>query len=147
MAVLTPYLLTETLGLDEARQGRALSQLTIVNEIVLIFAYGPLGALSDRFGRRIIYAGGFLAMATAYVLFPMVTSLNGFSFVRALYAIGTGAATGIATIIVEQQVDEALRYAQRALILDHGTVVHAAPAAELLADEATLERWVGMAVH
>ena len=55
--------------------------------------------------------------------------------------------TGIATIIVEQQVDEALRYAQRALILDHGTVVHAAPAAELLADEATLERWVGMAVH
>ena len=65
MAVLTPYLLTETLGLDEARQGRALSQLTIVNEIVLILAYGPLGALSDRFGRRIIYAGGFLAMAIA----------------------------------------------------------------------------------
>jgi len=55
--------------------------------------------------------------------------------------------TGIATIIVEQQVDEALRYAQRALILDHGTVVHSAAAAELLQDEATLERWVGMAVH
>ena len=55
--------------------------------------------------------------------------------------------TGIATIIVEQQVDEALHYAQRALILDHGTVVHSAAAAELLADEATLERWVGMAVH
>ncbi|WP_159912316.1 ABC transporter ATP-binding protein [Pantoea sp. 18069] len=55
--------------------------------------------------------------------------------------------TGIATIIVEQQVDEALHYAQRALILDHGTVVHTAAAAELRADEATLERWVGMAVH
>ena len=55
--------------------------------------------------------------------------------------------TGIATIIVEQQVDEALRYAQRAVVLNHGTVVHAAGAAELLADEATLERWVGMAVH
>lgn len=55
--------------------------------------------------------------------------------------------TGIATIIVEQQVDEALQYAQRAVVLDHGRVVHAAGAAELLADEATLERWVGMAVH
>ncbi|CAN7338552.1 ABC transporter ATP-binding protein [Acidovorax sp. LjRoot118] len=55
--------------------------------------------------------------------------------------------TGIATIIVEQQVDEALRYAQRAVVLDHGTVVHEAGAAELLEDEATLERWVGMAVH
>ncbi len=55
--------------------------------------------------------------------------------------------TGIATIIVEQQVDEALQYAQRAVILDHGTVVHEGGAADLLEDEATLERWVGMAVH
>lgn len=55
--------------------------------------------------------------------------------------------TGIATVIVEQQVDEALRYAQRAVILDHGTVVHERRAADLLEDEATLERWVGMAVH
>ncbi len=55
--------------------------------------------------------------------------------------------TGIATIIVEQQVDEALRYAHRAVVLDHGTVVHAAGAAELLNDGDTLERWVGMAVH
>lgn len=55
--------------------------------------------------------------------------------------------TGIATIIVEQQVDEALQYAQRAVVLDHGAVVHEADAAELLEDEATLERWVGMAVH
>jgi branched-chain amino acid transport system ATP-binding protein len=55
--------------------------------------------------------------------------------------------TGIATIIVEQQVDEALQYARRAVILDHGTVVHTAPANELLNDGDTLERWVGMAVH
>lgn len=55
--------------------------------------------------------------------------------------------TGIATIIVEQQVDEALRYAQRAIILDHGTVVHEGGAHALLDDETTLERWVGMAVH
>ncbi|MBT2321913.1 ABC transporter ATP-binding protein [Variovorax paradoxus] len=55
--------------------------------------------------------------------------------------------TGIAVVIVEQQVDEALAYAQRAVVLDHGTVVHQADAAALLADEETLERWVGMAVH
>ncbi|UJW80293.1 ABC transporter ATP-binding protein [Hydrogenophaga sp. SL48] len=55
--------------------------------------------------------------------------------------------TGIAVIIVEQQVDEALGYAQRAVILDHGTVVHSANAGPLLADTETLERWVGMAVH
>jgi len=55
--------------------------------------------------------------------------------------------SGLAVIIVEQQIDEALGYAQRALILDHGSVVHEADAATLRADEATLERWVGVAVH
>lgn len=55
--------------------------------------------------------------------------------------------TGIAVVIVEQQVDEALGYAERALILDHGTVVHSGSASALLDDPQTLERWVGMAVH
>ncbi|MCY1559277.1 High-affinity branched-chain amino acid transport ATP-binding protein LivF [compost metagenome] len=55
--------------------------------------------------------------------------------------------TGIAVVIVEQQVDEALGYTERALILDHGAVVHSGSAAALLDDSQTLERWVGMAVH
>lgn len=54
---------------------------------------------------------------------------------------------GITVLIVEQQVDEALAYAQHAVILDHGTVVHQADAAVLLTDTEALERWVGMAVH
>jgi branched-chain amino acid transport system ATP-binding protein len=55
--------------------------------------------------------------------------------------------TGIAVVIVEQQVDEALGYAQRVVILDHGTVVHEGGAQALLDDPETLDRWVGMAVH
>lgn len=55
--------------------------------------------------------------------------------------------SGITVLIVEQQVDEVLAYAERAVILDHGAVVHEADAAGLLADTEALERWVGMAVH
>jgi branched-chain amino acid transport system ATP-binding protein len=55
--------------------------------------------------------------------------------------------TGISVVIVEQQVDEALGYAQRAIVLDHGAVVHNAPASELAGDPETLDRLVGMAVH
>lgn len=55
--------------------------------------------------------------------------------------------SGMTVVIVEQQVQEALNYAQRAIILDHGAVVHAAAADALLEDSVTLERWVGMAVH
>lgn len=55
--------------------------------------------------------------------------------------------TGIAVVIVEQQVDEALGYAERALILDHGAVVHSDDAVSLMADPEALERWIGVAVH
>jgi branched-chain amino acid transport system ATP-binding protein len=55
--------------------------------------------------------------------------------------------SGITVVIVEQQVQEALGYADRALILERGAVAHAASAAELRNDAATLERLVGMAVH
>jgi branched-chain amino acid transport system ATP-binding protein len=55
--------------------------------------------------------------------------------------------TGITVVIVEQQVQEALGYADRALVLERGAVVHAAAAQALRHDSATLERLVGMAVH
>jgi branched-chain amino acid transport system ATP-binding protein len=55
--------------------------------------------------------------------------------------------TGITVVIVEQQVQEALGYADRALVLERGAVVHAAAAQDLRHDSATLERLVGMAVH
>lgn len=55
--------------------------------------------------------------------------------------------SSVTVLIVEQQVSEVLAYADRALILDHGHVVHEAPAAVLRTDESTLERHVGMAVH
>ena len=54
---------------------------------------------------------------------------------------------GITVVIVEQQVQEVLRYASQALIMEHGVVAHRAPADELLHDNATLERFVGVAVH
>ena len=53
----------------------------------------------------------------------------------------------LAVLIVEQQVQEVLGYAQRALILARGTVVHEAPAHQLKDDTTTLDRHIGLAVH
>ncbi|WP_255440032.1 ABC transporter ATP-binding protein [Caenimonas sedimenti] len=55
--------------------------------------------------------------------------------------------TGIPVVIVEQQIDEVLGYAQQAVVLDHGTVVHQDTAAGLRADNEALDRWLGMAVQ
>ncbi|MFZ2988797.1 ABC transporter ATP-binding protein [Ideonella sp.] len=53
----------------------------------------------------------------------------------------------LAVVVVEQQVQEVLGYAQRALILARGQVVHEAPAAALSRDTAALDRHIGLAVH
>ena len=54
---------------------------------------------------------------------------------------------GITVVIVEQQVKEALAYARTAAVMERGEVVHQATAQALMEDNATLERYVGVAVH
>jgi branched-chain amino acid transport system ATP-binding protein len=55
--------------------------------------------------------------------------------------------TGVAVVLVEQKVEAALRFAQQALILERGAVVHAGSAAPLIAQPSLLEQHVGLAAH
>lgn len=52
---------------------------------------------------------------------------------------------GLGAIIVEQHPQAILAISQRALVLDHGCVVHASDAASLAADAALLDRLLGVA--
>ncbi len=52
---------------------------------------------------------------------------------------------GVSAIIVEQNPRQILPITTRAVILERGAIVHAAPSAELLADPAPLERWLAVA--
>ena len=53
--------------------------------------------------------------------------------------------TGVAVLIVEQQVDEALLFAPRAMVLERGEVVHESESAALGQRKDLLERYVGVA--
>jgi MFS family permease len=102
MAAMTPYILTVNLGIPEAEQGAALGTLALWQELALILAYGPLGILADKFGRRIIYVAGFATLALGYVLFPYATNMTELSAARLIYALGIGAVTGmLATVIAD----------------------------------------------
>ena len=48
---------------------------------------------------------------------------------------------GTTLLLVEQNVELALNLADRAVVLDHGEVVHRATAAELLADDEVQARY------
>ncbi|HWK60262.1 MAG TPA: ABC transporter ATP-binding protein [Eoetvoesiella sp.] len=52
---------------------------------------------------------------------------------------------GVAILFVEQKVQEALQFAQRAVVLDHGAVVHEGPTSELLADPGIVDRHIAVA--
>jgi branched-chain amino acid transport system ATP-binding protein len=54
-------------------------------------------------------------------------------------------AGGVCAIIVEQNAQKILGLADRAVILERGTIVHDAPSADLKADPAVLERLLGVA--
>jgi branched-chain amino acid transport system ATP-binding protein len=53
--------------------------------------------------------------------------------------------TGVAVLLVEQKVDDALRFAPTAVVLEHGEVVHRSESAVLGQRKDLLERYVGVA--
>ena len=53
----------------------------------------------------------------------------------------------MAVILVEQHAHQILPLTQQALVLERGRVVHQGASAELIAQPALLERWLGVATH
>ena len=56
------------------------------------------------------------------------------------------AAEGTAVVLVEQHAEIALSLTQNAVVIERGTIVHRARAADLLKDAATLDRLIGLKV-
>lgn len=62
-------------------------------------------------------------------------------------AIGKMMSEGnLTTVLVEQHADMVLSMSDEAIILERGRIAHSAPAAELRADHATLERYIGLKI-
>jgi branched-chain amino acid transport system ATP-binding protein len=54
------------------------------------------------------------------------------------------AAEGTAILLVEQHAEVALKLTQEAILIERGTIAHRASAQELLADQALLDRFIGL---
>lgn len=104
---LQPYLLSTFLGLPPSRQGEATGTIALINEIVILAAVGTWGVLSDRHGRRSVFALGFAVMAIGFALTPLSDSLSSLLGFRAVFAIGIAATTAmLATVVADYVVDE-----------------------------------------
>ena len=102
ISFLQPYLLTENLGMPFEKQGKASGTLTFTGEIIVLLLIAPIGALSDRIGRRPIYAIGFAWIGVGFLLYPLAQSFPQLMLFRAIFAIGTAA---VGTMLGTVQTD------------------------------------------
>ncbi len=121
--------------------------------------YATFARLAERrgnFGNQL--SGGeqqMLAMGRALMLNPRLLLLDepleGLAPIIAqeLLAVMTRMVreASMAVILVEQHAHQILPLTQRALVLERGRVVHDGASAELVAQPALLERWLGVAAH
>ncbi len=83
-----PYLFTEILKIPESEQGALAGDMTFYQEIVIILTIGLLGALSDKIGRKPIFAGAFLLIALGYILYPLAQNTDQLIMFRLVFALG-----------------------------------------------------------
>jgi len=82
------YLLTEIIHIPLAEQGVVAGNLTVIQEIVLLCLLGPIGAMSDKWGRKPLYVGAFLLLSVAYLIYPLAGSILMLYLFRCLFAAG-----------------------------------------------------------
>lgn len=100
LTAMTPYILRVNIGLDEARFGQVSGDLQFWQELVVIFAIGWWGAMSDRFGRRIVYVAGFLVLTVAYATYAFATTVPELIGVRLVFALGVACTTALLSAII-----------------------------------------------
>jgi len=90
-----PLIFGEILGVAESDFGRLAGTLTFYHEIVVMICIAPIGALSDRIGRRPLYMAAFLLIGLGHFLYPLAQSEEQLLMFRLVFAVGTAAASAM----------------------------------------------------
>ena len=88
IGLLQPYLLNVILKVPQNEQGALTGNLVVLQEIVGLLLLAPVGALSDRFGRRSIFFLAYVALAVGYCLYPLADNRVELAFFRHFLAVG-----------------------------------------------------------
>ncbi len=88
ISVIQPYVLTVNIGVAASEQGRVSGDMVFYGEIVMLALSSVIGAVSDRYGRRGIFAIGGLILAVGYLLYGYVDSVASLTATRIFLAFG-----------------------------------------------------------
>ena len=85
---IQPYLLTEILHAPLENQGSITGRLAALQEVIVIISMCFIGALSDQWGRRLVYVVGFAFIGTGYLLYPLADTVAQLTIFRLVFAVG-----------------------------------------------------------
>jgi len=100
LSFLQNYVLKEHLGIAGDELGRAVGNLALVGEIVLLTVSPFFGALSDKIGRRPIFAMGFLWIGVGFTLYPLASSFGMLLLFKAFMGFGAAALGGMMATVL-----------------------------------------------
>lgn len=107
VSFIQPYLLNANLKVPAGEQGRVLGMLGFTNEIISLLLVAPFGALSDKIGRRPVYAIGFVWIGAGFFLYPLAQTLPQLLACALFFSVGV-AAVGcmLATVLADTPKEE-----------------------------------------
>jgi len=83
-----PYVLTEIIGIPPERHGQVTGLLITMHELVVLALVSFAGGLSDRVGRRPLYATGTLIAGAGFAIYGLASTVGDLYAGRFVYAIG-----------------------------------------------------------
>jgi MFS family permease len=101
------FLMNVNLGLPVAVQGRTVAALNFANELLAMCLVAPFGALADKIGRRAVYTGGLLWLATGFMLYPLARSVPQLAGCALFFSVGVAAVgTMLGTVLADTAHEE-----------------------------------------
>ena len=109
LSFIQPYTLNVILGIPEDQQGRATLVLGVLNEVITLLLIGPFGALSDKIGRRPVYALGFAWIGAGFAVIPLSQSFPQLVITTMFWAVGASAVGAMLATVLADTPDEKSR--------------------------------------
>jgi MFS family permease len=100
-----PYILTEILNIPAGEQGTLSGYLGLLATLVAVVMPGIWGSLSDRTGRRLVYAIGFILCGLGIFLTPLAGSIVFLYLYRMIFAAGSNAGNTMSNALLADYVD------------------------------------------
>ena len=100
-----PFILTEVLKIPQSAQGEISGYLGFAATLMGLLLSGVWGTLSDKTGRRTVYAIGLILSAVGIFIFPLAGTIVALFLARMIFASGSNASNTMSNALLADYID------------------------------------------